>query len=106
MAISTPPATPLTAARPTKRLSILLARDSRFAGADLPRQGTTRQGAGNSRLFSRSANGRNQGSCGTVSIAVEKAIDFELTDHEGKTWRLADHLARGPVLLVFYRGDW
>jgi len=41
-----------------------------------------------------------------VSLAVERAIDFELPDHEGKAWRLADHLARGPVLLVFYRGDW
>jgi len=37
---------------------------------------------------------------------VEKAIDFKLTDHEGKPWRLDDDLARGPVLLVFYRGDW
>ncbi len=41
-----------------------------------------------------------------VSIAVENAIDFELPDHEGNAWRLADHLDRGPVLLVFYRGDW
>ncbi len=38
--------------------------------------------------------------------SVENAVDFELPDHEGKAWRLADHLARGPVLLVFYRGDW
>jgi len=37
---------------------------------------------------------------------VDKAIDFELPDHEGKPWRLADGLKRGPVLLVFYRGDW
>jgi peroxiredoxin len=37
---------------------------------------------------------------------VAKAIDFELRDHEGNGWRLADHLAEGPVLLVFYRGDW
>jgi len=37
---------------------------------------------------------------------VEKAIDFELPDHEGEAWRLADHLAHGPVVLVFYRGDW
>jgi peroxiredoxin len=32
--------------------------------------------------------------------------DFELPDHEGKSWNLSDHLARGPVVLVFYRGDW
>jgi len=37
---------------------------------------------------------------------VEKAMDFALPDHEGHAWRLADHLARGAVLLVFYRGDW
>ena len=43
---------------------------------------------------------------GSVPVDVERAIDFELPDHEGKAWRLADHLAQGPVLLVFYRGDW
>jgi len=37
---------------------------------------------------------------------VDRAIDFELPDHHGKAWRLSDLLERGPVLLVFYRGDW
>jgi peroxiredoxin len=37
---------------------------------------------------------------------MNKAIDFELPDQNGNAWRLADHLARGPVVLVFYRGDW
>jgi peroxiredoxin len=37
---------------------------------------------------------------------VNKAIDFELPDHEGNAWRLADHLREGPVLVFFYRGDW
>lgn len=37
---------------------------------------------------------------------MDKAIDFELTDDQGHSWRLADHLQRGPVLVVFYRGDW
>jgi len=37
---------------------------------------------------------------------VDKANDFELADHEGNSWRLAEHLAGGPTLLVFYRGDW
>jgi peroxiredoxin len=37
---------------------------------------------------------------------VDRAIDFELPDQEGKAWRLAERLAQGPVLLVFYRGDW
>ena len=45
-------------------------------------------------------------SSGDVSKAVDKAIEFELPDQDGKAWRLADHLARGPLLLVFYRGDW
>jgi peroxiredoxin len=39
-------------------------------------------------------------------MTMEKAIEFELPDNEGKSWRLGDHLARGPVVLVFYRGDW
>jgi peroxiredoxin len=32
--------------------------------------------------------------------------DFELPDQEGKGWRLTDHLTEGPVVLIFYRGDW
>jgi len=34
------------------------------------------------------------------------AADFTLPDHTGQEWKLADALARGPVLLIFYRGDW
>jgi len=41
-----------------------------------------------------------------VSRAVDQAIDFELPDQEGKNWNLAERLARAPVILVFYRGDW
>jgi peroxiredoxin len=37
---------------------------------------------------------------------MEKAVDFELPDHEGHPWRLFDHLESDPILLVFYRGDW
>jgi peroxiredoxin len=37
---------------------------------------------------------------------VEKAPDFELPDERGRPWRLAEKLREGPVLLVFYRGDW
>jgi peroxiredoxin len=36
----------------------------------------------------------------------EKATEFELPDQEDRPWRLTDHLGHGPVLLVFYRGDW
>ena len=32
--------------------------------------------------------------------------DFELTDQTGAAWRLQEALARGAVVLVFYRGDW
>ena len=32
--------------------------------------------------------------------------DFELTDQNGQPWRLSEALARGGVVLVFYRGDW
>ncbi len=34
------------------------------------------------------------------------AADFELPDHDGRPWRLSEALTAGPVLLVFYRGDW
>jgi peroxiredoxin len=32
-----------------------------------------------------------------------KAPDFQLTDSEGRTHRLAEALARGPVALLFYK---
>lgn len=32
--------------------------------------------------------------------------DFELPDAQGRPWRLSTALADGPVVLVFYRGDW
>jgi len=31
------------------------------------------------------------------------APDFELSDLDGKSWRLKDSLARGPVLLAFFK---
>ena len=37
---------------------------------------------------------------------MERAIDFELPSTEGRRWRLSEHLAGSPVVLVFYRGDW
>ncbi len=36
----------------------------------------------------------------------ERFDDLIATDHSGQTLRLADALAKGPVLLVFYRGHW
>ena len=37
---------------------------------------------------------------------MDRAIDFTLPSSEGGDWNLSEHLGRGPVLLVFYRGDW
>lgn len=31
---------------------------------------------------------------------------FELPDENGEMFNLADRLAEGPVVLLFYRGDW
>ena len=36
----------------------------------------------------------------------ERAPDFTLPNQVGKTVRLADRLAKGPVVLSFYRGEW
>ena len=33
-------------------------------------------------------------------------LDFELTDHTGIPYRLSEHLAEGPVVVMFNRGDW
>ena len=35
-----------------------------------------------------------------------KAPDFELPDQQGYPWCLSGALETGPVVLVFYRGDW
>lgn len=35
-----------------------------------------------------------------------KLPGFELPDEEGRAWDLSEHLENGPVMLVFYRGDW
>lgn len=32
--------------------------------------------------------------------------DFELPDQQGLPWSLSGQLQTGPVMLVFYRGDW
>ena len=35
-----------------------------------------------------------------------KLADFELPDQQGYPWCLSGQLEEGPVVLVFYRGDW
>ena len=32
--------------------------------------------------------------------------NFELPDEEGRPYDLLEHLKEGPMVLVFYRGDW
>ncbi len=34
------------------------------------------------------------------------APDFELPDQQGYPWGLSGELEPGPVVLIFYRGDW
>lgn len=44
---------------------------------------------------------------GATGLRVgERAPDFTLPNQVGKTVRLADRLAGGPVVLSFYRGVW
>jgi peroxiredoxin len=31
---------------------------------------------------------------------------FELPDEEGRPFNLMERLKEGPIVLVFYRGDW
>lgn len=38
--------------------------------------------------------------------ALERASNFTLLDSTGASRELANELARGPVLLVFFRGSW
>ena len=36
----------------------------------------------------------------------QKAPYFELPDQQGYPWSLSGELETGPVVLIFYRGDW
>lgn len=36
----------------------------------------------------------------------EHAPTFEAPDQHGNPWNLVQHLEHGPVVVVFYRGDW
>lgn len=38
--------------------------------------------------------------------AGDKAPDFNLKDHLGQSWSLAELRQRGPVVLTFFRGVW
>lgn len=36
----------------------------------------------------------------------EKMPAFELPNQAGENWNLNEQLSEGPVMLVFYRGNW
>ncbi|MDP8952769.1 MAG: peroxiredoxin family protein [Actinomycetota bacterium] len=43
---------------------------------------------------------------GTTPIVSEKVTNFELPDEQSRPFNLARELEGGPIVLVFYRGDW
>ncbi len=43
---------------------------------------------------------------GTTPATGEGAPNFELPDQHGRPFGLAREAAQGPIVLVFYRGDW
>jgi hypothetical protein len=42
----------------------------------------------------------------TAPALAQQAPDFAIPDHEGREFSLTQALDAGPVLLIFYRGDW
>jgi len=49
---------------------------------------------------------RASGIMNRIAKVGQRAPDFTLPDHAGKDVGLAELLARGPVVLTFYRGRW
>ena len=49
---------------------------------------------------------RASGITSRIAKVGQRAPDFTLPDHAGKDVRLSELLARGPVVLSFYRGRW
>ncbi len=47
-----------------------------------------------------------EAAAGTALAVGDTAPDFALPDAMGRETRLSDLLARGPVVLTFYRGSW
>lgn len=41
-----------------------------------------------------------------VTRGAESVPSFELPDEQGAAFNLAERLSEGPVVLLFYRGDW
>ena len=49
---------------------------------------------------------RASGITSRIAKVGQRAPDFTLPDHAGNEVRLSALLARGPVVLSFYRGRW
>ena len=49
---------------------------------------------------------RASGIMGRIARVGQKAPEFTLPDASGREVRLADLVARGPLVLSFYRGRW
>jgi len=49
---------------------------------------------------------RRSGIMDLIAKVGDKAPDFTLPNATGQAVRLADLIARGPVVLSFYRGRW
>ena len=49
---------------------------------------------------------RNSGILDKVPLRGDSLPSFELPDTDGTPVRSADHLARGPLVVTFYRGVW
>ena len=49
---------------------------------------------------------RSSGIVERIARVGQKAPDFALPNASGQSVRLADLVARGPVVLSFYRGRW
>lgn len=48
----------------------------------------------------------NLRSSGARPVVGEPIQDFTVTDSEGVTFKLSEEYAKGPVILIFYRGYW
>jgi len=50
--------------------------------------------------------GENMSETNTGLREEQQMPNFELPDEEGRPFDLSEHLEGGPLVLVFYRGDW
>ncbi len=80
----------------------LAARLAAFRDAMLERAGPEKAAA----IVATYQAALDEGLPGRAVGVGETAPDFALPDYSGRTHRLADTLALGPVVLVFYRGLW